>query len=77
VSTVRLFAAVAEAYGADEVRINVADVAALRAQLSERSADAERIVPQCAVLRDGHRLDDEATLADTDVVDVLPPFAGG
>ncbi|WP_234989147.1 MoaD/ThiS family protein [Demequina sp. NBRC 110052] len=74
---VRLFAAAAEAVGADELSVDAASVADLRAALGATGEDAERVVGQCAMLRGGDRLDDSAELASGDVVDVLPPFAGG
>jgi molybdopterin converting factor small subunit len=77
VTHVRVFAAAAEAVGASEVGADVATVAALRAHLSGMGLEAPRVIAQCAVLRGGERLDDDASLAPGDRVDVLPPFAGG
>lgn len=74
---VRLFAAAAEAVGEDQVTTDAADVAGLRATLSARGDHAARVVAQCAVLRAGRRLEDDAVLTEGDLVDVLPPFAGG
>jgi len=74
---VRLFAAAAEAVGADEANVDAASAGALRLALGERGDDAPRVLAQCAVLRDGARLEDDALLAEGDLVDVLPPFAGG
>ena len=74
---VRLFAAAAEAVGADEVTLEATSVAGLRAALGDKGEDAARVVGQCAILREGDRLDDTATLTGGDTVDVLPPFAGG
>lgn len=77
VTTVRLFAAAAEAVGANEVTVEAASVAALREALGDRGASAPSVIAQCAVLRAGVRLDDDVALASGDRVDVLPPFAGG
>ncbi|WP_062303903.1 MoaD/ThiS family protein [Demequina subtropica] len=77
---VRLFAAAAEACGAEELAIDavaVGSVGSLRRDLSERGADAPRVIAQCALLRAGERLEDDAVLEAGDLVDVLPPFAGG
>lgn len=74
---VRLFAAAAEAVGADQVSAEPGTVASLRAALSARGNDAARVVSQCAVLRGGERLTDSEALGSGDTVDVLPPFAGG
>ena len=35
------------------------------------------ILPRCAVLVDGVRTDGDLVLDDADLIDVLPPFAGG
>lgn len=75
--SVRLYAAAAEALGAQEDVIAAGSALALRDALGARGEDAARVVPQCSLLRDGVRLDDEAALRQGDVVDVLPPFAGG
>ncbi len=77
---VRLYAAAAEAVGAPEVQFDleaVSTVAKLRAQLSAGGDEAARVIAQCAVLRAGERLSDSASLDAADLVDVLPPFAGG
>ena len=76
-TTVRLFAAAAEAVGGNELEIEAASVGALRAALGTRGENAPRVIAQCAVLRAGVRLDDGVALAPGDKVDVLPPFAGG
>ena len=49
----------------------------MRSLLAASGPDAARVIRQCAMLRDGERLDDDAPLTANDVVDVLPPFAGG
>lgn len=77
VTTVRLFAAAAEAVDGNELEIEAASVAALRAALGARGANAPSVIAQCAVLRAGVRLDDDVALSPGDRVDVLPPFAGG
>ncbi len=74
---VRLFAAAAEAVGADNLEAEVGTVASLRETLSALGDNAARVVAQCAVLRGGQRLTDSDALAGGDTVDVLPPFAGG
>ena len=76
-TTVRLFAAAAEAVGGNELEIEAASVEALRAALGTRGENAPSVIAQCAVLRAGVRLDDGVALAPGDKVDVLPPFAGG
>lgn len=75
--TVRLFAGAAEAAGADEAVATARTAGELRAELGGLGPDAPRVLAQCALLRAGERLEDSDTLHDGDVVDVLPPFAGG
>ncbi|MGR2752704.1 MoaD/ThiS family protein [Agromyces arachidis] len=77
---VRYFAAAAEAAGTDEERIEVAADAtagALRDLLVERyGAPMARVLEHGSFLVDGVvRRDPSARLGD--LVDVLPPFAGG
>lgn len=74
---VRLFAAAAEAAGVAELEVEAVTAGDLRNRLGSRSASAPSVIGQCALLRDGDRLDDSAQLAAGDLVDVLPPFAGG
>ena len=75
--SVRLFAAAAEAVGDAHTSVDAASAGGLRLALSSLGAEAPRVIAQCALLRNGERLEDDATLADGDLVDVLPPFAGG
>ena len=75
--TVRLFAAAAEAAGVDETTVDAGTVGDLRAALVEAHGDdLARVLSQCAVGVGGHRVDDDHLLGD-ELVDVLPPFAGG
>lgn len=75
--TVRLFAAAAEAVGESQTSLDAASAGNLRIALSRLGAEAPRVISQCALLRNGERLEDSATLNAGDLVDVLPPFAGG
>lgn len=77
VIAVRLFAAAAEAVGANDLPIAASSVGALRAALGSHGESAPSVIAQCAVLRAGVRLDDHVMLVPGDRVDVLPPFAGG
>lgn len=74
---VRYFAAAEEFAGvAEEVR-SERDVAALRRALSMEHPRLGPLLPRCALLLDGRRVDDQAPLSEASLVDVLPPFAGG
>jgi len=76
-AVVRFFAAAEEAVGAPQLSVAADDLGHLRETLSKQHPDLAAILPRCAVLVDGARLDDAAALPDGAVVDVLPPFAGG
>jgi sulfur-carrier protein len=79
VARVRYFAAAAEAAGVQTETLAARTVGELRsAMVAAHGAELERVLTRCSVLVDGHRLDDNlAPMADEDVADVLPPFAGG
>lgn len=76
----RFYAVGREISGTDEARFEVASFAdlaiALDAQFGERMA---RLAAASTLLLHGtrHRISDDVTLAAADVVDLLPPFAGG
>lgn len=77
-STVRYFAAAAEAAGRTEEPVEPGTVGEVRTALAERhGADLARVLQRCSVLVNGERSEDDAPVAEGDVVDVLPPFAGG
>ena len=78
-TTVRYFAAAADAAGVATEQLATGSLAELRGQLASRHGDAfAAVLAQCSVLADGVRLtDDSARLGPNAVVDVLPPFAGG
>lgn len=76
--TVRHFAAAAEAAGTTTQQVCAGSVAELRAALTvEHGAPMARVLAQAALLRAGRRLDPAEPLHPGDLVDVLPPFAGG
>jgi len=76
---VRYFAAAAEAAGLDSETISAPTLGGLLEQaVSVHGADLGRVLERCSILIDGERTDDpEAPLRDGQMVDVLPPFAGG
>lgn len=77
---VRFYAVGRELSGTDEAQFDVASFAdlavALDAQFGERMA---RLATASTLLLHGtrHRISDDVNLAADDVVDLLPPFAGG
>ena len=74
---VRYFAAAAERAGADEEHRDEASLGALRAALAGEYPGLGEILPRCAVLVNGERADTDRPLTGTELIDVLPPFAGG
>ena len=74
---VRYFAAAPEAAGRDTERRTETTLGDLRRAVSAEHSGLGPILPRCAVLVGGARVDDATVLGDDDLVDVLPPFAGG
>lgn len=74
---VRYFAAAREATGRDEELRSEATLGALRKALSDEYPALSGFLPRCAVLVAGARVDDDTPLVAEELVDVLPPFAGG
>ena len=79
--TVRFFAAARAAAGHEVVTIRLrpgTTVAGLVEELSERDADLAKVLKRCSFLCDGVAVRDaEVALDNAQIVDVLPPFAGG
>ncbi len=74
---VRYFAAAAEAAGVDAEERGETSLGALRAAVVAEHPALVDILPRCAVMVDGVRSDDDRSLDDAQLIDVLPPFAGG
>ncbi|MET0736380.1 MAG: MoaD/ThiS family protein [Microbacterium sp.] len=74
---VRYFAAAREATGRDEERRSETTLGALRAAVSAEHPGLAGILPRCAVLVGGMRVDDDTPVGADELVDILPPFAGG
>ena len=85
---VRYFAAARAATGIDEERVDVADgmtlgdLAGMLAQKHPAAADGQAtlaaVLTRCSFLRNGIATTDRTrALSPDDLVDVLPPFAGG
>ncbi|SEE93157.1 MoaD/ThiS family protein [Ruania alba] len=75
---VRYFAAAAEAAGRHGESLAANSVGELRSLMIERHGEGlERVLTRCSLLVDGVVTDDATSLEENDVVDVLPPFAGG
>ena len=76
-TTVRYFAAAAEAAGTETEERSEATLAGLRTAILNEHPKLFLVLPDCAVLVDGVRTDGDIPLADARLIDVLPPFAGG
>ena len=76
-AVVRYFAAAQEATGLDTERRGEATLGELRRAVSNAYPGLAGILPRCAVLVEGSRVEDDTSLGAEDLVDVLPPFAGG
>ena len=74
---VRYFAAAAEAAGTDAKDRGEHSLKQLRAAVVADHPALADILPRCAVMVDGVRSDDDRPLDDAQLIDVLPPFAGG
>jgi molybdopterin converting factor small subunit len=74
---IRYFAAAQEATGLDQERRGESTLGALRRAVATEHPALAAILPRCAVLVGGARVDDATPLAADELVDVLPPFAGG
>ena len=74
---VRYFAAAAEAAGTDSEERGERSLAQLRAGVIADHPALADILPRCAVMVDGVRIDGDLALDDAELIDILPPFAGG
>ena len=74
---VRYFAAAEEAVGTDRQQRSEASLGELREALLREHPGLLGVLPRCAVLVEGARVDDAHPLGADTLIDVLPPFAGG
>ena len=77
--TARFFAAAEEAVGAGEMRLELARPASIGDVLAAASGhESHAVLARCSFLVNGQATTDAAAeLRDGDLLDVLPPFAGG
>lgn len=76
---VRLFAAAADAAGTATESVAADTLGALVGDLQERHGEQfAAVLARCSILVDGRAVTDPSeSLADAQVIDILPPFAGG
>jgi molybdopterin converting factor small subunit len=79
--TVRYFAAARAAAGTETESLRVATgttVAALVESLATRGPELAKVLQRCSFLCDGIAVRDQSVeLTNGQIIDVLPPFAGG
>lgn len=75
--TVRYWAGAREAAGCDDESVSAAATAELVAELSARTPALAPVLARSSLLVDGRVVRDDVLLADGQVIEVLPPFAGG
>lgn len=73
----RFFAAAEEAAGTSDQALTATTLGEVRRALTAQHPSLAAILPRCAVLVDGRRIDDATALQHGALIDVLPPFAGG
>lgn len=82
-ATIRLFAAARASLGRSEIQLaelglgSDATLGELTEQLQSMSPDAVRVIAACSVLVDGRQHPAEVALGEAQLIDILPPFAGG
>lgn len=76
---VRLFAAAADAAGTASEEVTAETLGSLVTTLQERHGEQfAAVLNRCSILVDGRSVTDTAeSVADAQVIDILPPFAGG
>ncbi len=76
---VRLFAAAADAAGTTAEDVTSSTLGDLLKDLTDRHGEQfSAVLDRCTVLVDGRAVTDPSeSLMDAQIVDVLPPFAGG
>lgn len=77
---VRFYAVAREITGQDQLQIDAASLPELSEQLGQRFGERmTRLADAATFLHNGtrHRAKDALALGATDIVDLLPPFAGG
>ena len=75
--SVRYFAAAAEAAGVDTETVPAGTVAQVVAVMTSHHPDLATVLPRCALLADGTRVEGDDEVRAGVTLDVLPPFAGG
>jgi molybdopterin synthase sulfur carrier subunit len=77
---VRFFAGAAEAAGTDGLDLDASglDADQVVARLVDGRPDLARVLTMCSLLADGVRVSDGAAdMSRVELLDILPPFAGG
>jgi molybdopterin converting factor small subunit len=75
--TVRYWAGARAAAGIEQEQLNAGSVQEVIAGLSQRSAELAGVLALSSLLIDGQVVRTDAPLSDGQILEVLPPFAGG
>lgn len=75
--TLRYWAGAEAAAGTHDEELDAATVEDAVRQAEQAHPALAAVLPHCALLLDGVRVDREASLPADAVLEVLPPFAGG
>ena len=75
---VRFFAAAKAATKTSEIQVSGNDVAEVLANATQKFPELSQVLPKCSILLNEVSCSDiKTTVGENDLVDVLPPFAGG
>ncbi|MBD2757936.1 MoaD/ThiS family protein [Yimella sp. cx-573] len=75
--TIRYWAGAKAAAGVESEVVEADSVTAALQQVTAARPALGLVVPHCAVLVGGRRVEGDHTVAPDDVIELLPPFAGG
>ena len=77
-ATIRFFAAAKAASGCETFQTSAGNVRDAISEIEQQFPNLKTVLTKCSyLLNETACHDPSATLTDQDVVDVLPPFAGG
>ncbi|MEN9741177.1 MAG: hypothetical protein RIR66_133 [Actinomycetota bacterium] len=75
---VRFFAAAKAVTKTSEIQVSGDDVAEVLANATQKFPELSHVLPKCSILlNEVSCFDFKTAVGDSDLVDLLPPFAGG
>lgn len=75
--TIRYWAGAKAAAGVETEVVDAGTVRSAIELVTAARPELAQVVPHCALLVDGRRVEGDETVPATAVIEVLPPFAGG